>query len=456
VLTIAYGGRLEPQREDVEAMQGSARPSGGQGPDDAGPAFQPERSYLYSNRTYWHPQATVTDYATASLRITVPAGFDCVASGTLDEGFPTAIAGRDGQQAKVYLFTTAQPLRYLAFILSRFVRIDPTNVAVSSGMLRLDVQANPRQVRRGRDLGERANDIIRFYDSLVGDCPYPNFTLALVENDLPGGHSPAYFAALNQPLPNSPLVWRNDPASFEDFPEFFIAHEIAHQWWGQAVGWRNYHEQWLSEGFAQYFAALYAQHRRGDDTFADVLRQFRRWGMQQSDQGPIYLGYRLGHIRSDSRVFRAVLYNKSAAVLHMLRRLVGDETFFQGVRRFYNASRFKKAGTDDFREAMEAEAGRSLQRFFEQWIYGSALPRLKFASRIEAAGTGQRVVLHVEQIGQVFDLPLIVTLSYADRKAVQVVVPVTERVVDFPVTLGGTLRGVDVSRDETLVEIVKN
>jgi hypothetical protein len=456
VLTIAYGGRLEPQREDTEAALGQARPPQGGQSDDTVPAFQPERSFLYSNRSYWHPQATVTDYATASLRITVPAGFDCVASGTLDEGFPTVIASKDGPAAKVYLFTTSQPLRYLAFVLSRFVRLDPVDIPVTGGTIRLTVQANPRQVRRGRDLGERASDIIRFYESIVGDTPYPSFTLAVVESDLPGGHSPGYFAALNQPLPNTPFVWRNDPASFEDFPEFFIAHEIAHQWWGQAVGWRNYHEQWLSEGFAQYFAALYAQHRRGDETFADVLRQFRRWGMQQSDQGPIYLGYRLGHIRSDSRVFRAVLYNKSAAVLHMLRRLVGDEKFFQGVRRFYNASRFKKAGTDDFREAMEAETGRSLQRFFEQWIYGSTLPRLRFASRIEAADGGQRVVLHVEQVGEVFDLPLTVTLSYTDRREVQVVVPVTERVVDFPVTLAGTLRGVDVSRDDgTLAEITK-
>jgi hypothetical protein len=457
ILTIAYAGKLEPQREDSEALQAAGRPPQGGAADDAGPAFQPERSYLYSNRSYWHPQATVTDYATASLRITVPAGFDCVASGTLDEGFPAVIAGRDGQPSKVYLFTTAQPLRYLAFVISRFVRLDPVDIPGTSGTMRLVVQANPRQVRRGRELGERASDIIRFYESIVGDYPYPSFTLAVVESDLPGGHSPGYFAALNQPLPNTPLVWRNDPASFEAFPEFFIAHEIAHQWWGQAVGWRNYHEQWLSEGFAQYFAALYARHRRGDDTFADVLRQFRRWGMQQSDQGPIYLGYRLGHIRGDSRVFRAVLYNKSAAVLHMLRRLVGDEKFFRGVRRFYNASRFKKAGTDDFREAMETESGRSLQRFFEQWIYGSTLPRLKFASRIEAADGGQRVVLHVEQLGEVFDLPLTVTLSYADKRDVQVIVPVTDRVVDFPVTLAGTLRGVDVSRDDaTLVEIVKN
>jgi aminopeptidase N len=65
-----------------------------------------------------------------------------------------------------------------------------------------------------------------------------------------------------EPMPGLPNIWRNDPAMFRNYPEFFLAHEAAHQWWGQAVGWKNYHEQWLSEGFAQYFAALYAEHRR--------------------------------------------------------------------------------------------------------------------------------------------------------------------------------------------------
>src|SRR5262249_9636331 len=157
----------------------------------------------------------------------------------------------------------------------------------------------------------------------LGDTPYPSFTLALVESERPGGHSPAYFAQLFQPVPSAPFNIRNDPEVFTSFPEFYVAHELAHQWWGQAVGWGNYHEQWLSEGFAQYFAALYAQRRRGDDGFASVLRQLRKWAIDMSPQGPIYLGYRLGHIKSEPKVFSALVYNKSAAVLHMLRRLVG-------------------------------------------------------------------------------------------------------------------------------------
>ncbi|HWF84832.1 MAG TPA: M1 family aminopeptidase, partial [Vicinamibacterales bacterium] len=469
-LTIAYAGRLAPQVADRETAGVAAdRDQRGAAQEDV-PTVQPEPSFLYSSRSYWYPQGQVTDYATATMRVNVPAAFDCVASGAPVAGSPVLLTATDPAAArKLYLFRAAQPIRYLAVLISRFVQVEAVTVAFDqtdangdmsiapmagpiNHSLKLMIEANPRQVQHGREIADRAVDIAQYYVSLLGDAPYASFTVALVENDLPGGHSPGYFAMLNQPLPTSPFVWRNDPVAFANFPEFFLAHELAHQWWGQAVGWRNYHEQWLSEGFAQYFAALYAQHSRGDEAFASVLRQMRRWSLDESDNGPIYLGYRLGHIRGESRTFRALAYNKGAAVLHMLRRLVGDEAFFRGLRRFYRMERFQKAGTEGFRRAMEKETGRSLDRFFEQWIYGSGIPKLKFSYRIDGAD----VLLHLEQVGDLFDVPVTVTLQYADRKPVDIVVPVTERSVDMRVALIGTLRGAEISKDDgTLAEIVK-
>ena len=472
-ITVSYSGRLEPQAPDRETVAiDQAQRSQSVGEDS--PLMTAEPSFLYSSRSLWYPQGVVSDYATARIRLTVPGNLDAVASGQLEPGFPVLVAGKDSKdpslQRKQYSYVASQPLRYLAFIVSRFTRAETATIGfpevpakltegipltgISYRSLSFSIEANPRQVSRGRDLGERVADIASFYQSIVGDSPYSSFTVALVESDLPGGHSPAYFASLNQPLPTSQLVWRNDPAAFNNFPEFFIAHELAHQWWGQAVGWRNYHEQWISEGFAQYFAALYAQHARGDEAFNGVMRQLKRWGMDQSDQGPVYLGYRLGHIRSESRVFRALVYNKSAAVLHMLRGLVGDEAFFAGVRRFYRTNRFKKAGTEDFRAAMEAASGMPLERFFERWIYGSSLPRLKFAYTLD----GTNAVLHVEQLSEdIFDFPLVVSLQYADRKPVDVIIPVTDRNVEKRVPLAGTLRSVELSKDgSTLAEINKS
>jgi aminopeptidase N len=133
------------------------------------------------------------------------------------------------------------------------------------------------------------------------------------------------------------------------------------------------------------------------------------------------------------------------------------------LRRFYVESRFTKAGTEDFRQAMEAESGRPLERFFERWIYNSTLPRVTFSYRVESASgpggpngsAGQVAVLHFEQTGETFDFPLMVTLQYADRKPAEVTVPMTEKVVDVRVPLEGTLRGIDATHDEgTLAEVV--
>jgi aminopeptidase N len=301
-------------------------------------------------------------------------------------------------------------------------------------------------------MSDKAADVLRFYSSLIGDVPYDTFTLALTESDLPGGHSPPYFALVNEPLPTSQFTWANDPVSFPAYPSFFVAHEIAHQWWGQGVGWKNYHEQWLSEGFAQYMAALYAEHERGADAFTSVLRQMRRTAIDDSPQGPVYLGYRLGHLKGDSRVFRALVYNKGAMTLHMLRRLVGDEAFFSGLREFYATWRYKKAGTDDFRQSMERASGRPLERFFDRWIYANGIPTIRVSS------TSERDALRVrfDQNADVYDVPITVSLTYVDGTTEDVVVPVTDVHVERTIPLKAPLRGFDVNKDSAaLANIVR-
>src|SRR5207249_3953489 len=170
-----------------------------------------EPSYLYSNRSYWYPQAPITDYATASIRITVPAGLDCVASGEPAADSPILIAGKDPSQArKRYTFYAMKPLRYLSFVMSRFSRADHVTIAFDPSVsfqgaadpapspalpgpsyttLDLVIDANPRQVSRGRNMADTAIDLAQFYRSILGDSPYSSFTVALVENALPGGHS---------------------------------------------------------------------------------------------------------------------------------------------------------------------------------------------------------------------------------------------------------------------------
>jgi hypothetical protein len=446
-LIITYGGRLQPQGVDREAVtvdQDRVQ-------EDVVIALEPQ--FLYSSRSYWYPQSPVTDYATARLAISVPSDFDVVASGK-PQGVTPLPTAPGVRPRKRFEFASEEPARYLAILVSRFQSALPVTLKLrdDSDPVILNVVANPRQTSRARALGTKAGDILKFYGSLMADAPYGTFTLALTESDLPGGHSPAYFAMLNQPLPQSPYQWSNDPVAFQGYPSFFIAHEIAHQWWGQAVGWKNYHEQWISEGFSQYFAALYAERERGPEQFATVLRQMRRWAVETSAQGPVYLGYRLGHIKEEGRVFRALVYNKGAMVLHMLRRLMGDEAFFGGLRDFYATWRYAKAGTDDFRLAMEKAGGQPLERFFERWIYGSAIPTVRFTSQVD----GAQLRVRFDQKGDLFDIPITVTVMYADGTSEDVIVKLTQAVTERVIPLKGAVRSVEVNKDSgSLAEIEK-
>jgi hypothetical protein len=437
-VTMTYAGRVPPQTLDREIIA-----LGQQEGRDLGIPLEPH--YLYSHRSYWYPQAIVSDYASATLRLAVPANLEVVATGQ-----PAAPPSAPERGRRVFTFETTDPVRYLACVMSRFTELEPRTVEIPGGeAVALRAHANPRQTGRARSMMPEAADILTFYASLAGGRPYPALTLAVSEYERPGGHSPPYFALVHQVLPTAEIVWRSDPVHFDGFPQFFLAHEIAHQWWGHAVGWKNYHEQWISEGFAQYFTALYAQRLRGDGAFAAVLRQMRQTAIASSDQGPVYLGYRLGHLRNDDRVFRALIYNKGAMVLHMLRRLVGDDAFFEGLRTFYAEWRFRKAGTDDFRQVMEAASGRDLSRFFETWIYGAGIPQVSFRTQVR----NDQAELRFETREPV-DVAIGVTILYASGRTEDVLVPLAGKVTVTSVPLAERVRSITANADHgALVEI---
>ena len=488
-LIVAYAGRLQSQNNLDESI--ALEQNRTAQPDDI-QVVPPEQKWLFSNRSNWYPQNQVSDYASARLRITVPSEYAVVASGIAEPGSPMVAPPATLENSSrviprvTYAFTAPQPVRYLGFVVSRMLRVDAATVALdivpvkpaapdmtgtstlqqqvnrlnavaavppvgARNTVGLSIAANRRQESRARDAVGIGADILRFYASLTGDIPYDTLTIAMVEDNVPGGHAPGYFAMINNPPPVTQINWRNDPAAFQGFPEFFMAHELAHQWFGQAVGWKNYHEQWLSEGFAQYFAALYARERRGESLFRDILRQFRKWSLEDSDQGPVYLGYRLGHIKGDTRVFRAVIYNKGAAVLHMLRRVIGDQAFFAGLKTFYAENRFSKAGSDDLRRAMEAASGRDLSRFFERWIYDNGIPRVRYATTVE----GQELVVRLEQVGDVYDLPLTFGVTYTDGKTAEFVVVSTEATMEARFPLTGTVRAVEANPDGAAIAILE-
>jgi aminopeptidase N len=133
----------------------------------------------------------------------------------------------------------------------------------------------------------------------------------------------------------------------------------------------------------------------------------------------------------------------------MLRRLVGDEVFFAGVRRYYREHRFAKAGTDDLRTAMEAESGRDLSRFFERWVFDAGIPRVRYSST-----TGvDEVTVRLEQVGDVYDLPVTITVQLADGSVQEEVVVLSQAVTDARIPVKGPVRSVEVNEDNAALAV---
>jgi hypothetical protein len=439
-LNVRYSGSLDPGPIDHEMLQQEPTRDvrAGLTEDD----IPIESVLVYANRTPWYPQGGTEDYAEAQVRLDVPAGFVAITGGR-------RVSQRIDESRNLAEYRQQQPGRYITAVVGRIVEAGTRKVAGT------EVQAYA--VARLRGEGEaalrQAADILEFYAGEFGPSPYPSLNLVLTEGITPGGHSPPGMVVMQRRPALLRGTLRDDPASFSDVPGFFLAHELAHQWWGHAVAPQNYREKWLSEAVAHYAAALWVRRVRGEDAFQAVLRQMSRWALRHTNQGPIHLGYRLGHLKGDPQVFRAVVYDKGAYVLHMLRAVVGEEPYRVALRSLQETRRYQKIGTDDLREALEAAAGRPLGAYFDTWVFGTRVPELQVSGR--AMGTAEAPEANVEIA--VRDLPgpvpLEITLVLVKGREVRrVTLPPEGGSWSFEVP--SPLQRVEVNGDRGLLAIV--
>lgn len=405
-LTVRYGGALYPGPVEREMMQVPGPPPAAQ----IAPPVLPEdvlieEVLVYSNRNSWYPQGGPDDYALADLTLDVPQGYNAVAGGT-------RLAARSEGGRMQVTYHQDRPGKYITVAIGRLAEMATRTQA----SVPLKCYTVGRTRGEAAVYAEKAAEILRFYEEEFGPYPYGSLTVVVVEGRTPGGHSPPGMVIMAQRPILLRHALRDDPANFTDVPYFFLAHELAHQWWGQGIAGENYHERWLSEGLAQYAAVLWTRHREGEDTFRDVLERMGRWALRMTDKGPIHLGHRLGHLKEDPQIFRAVVYDKGAYVLHMLRRIVGDEAFRQALKAFQAAYRFRKAGTDDLRQALEKASGRDLRSYFETWVLGTTLPRLHVSSRSGRARNGYLTVVDVKAEGLPGPVPLQIALQVENGK----------------------------------------
>ena len=215
------------------------------------------------------------------------------------------------------------------------------------------------------DFAVPTRDVLEFYSNKVGPFSYEK--LANVQsNSVSGGMeaASAIFYSEGSVVGDRNVRWRN-----------VVIHEIAHQWFGNAVTESDWDDVWLSEGFATYFTLLYIEHAYGRDEFLSGLEASRQRVLEFDKQRP---DYRVVHdnLSDMSQVTTGQIYQKGAWVLHMLRGVIGDEAFSAGIRSYYRAHQDGHATTADFRGEMERASGRDLRVFFDQWLTRGGLVRL--------------------------------------------------------------------------------
>ncbi len=260
--------------------------------------------------------------------------------------------------------------------------------------------------------------IVDWFSTIIGPFPYEK--LAHLESSTRFGG-----------MENASAIFYSDKAFRNRTLDVgTVAHETAHQWFGDAVTEREWAHVWLSEGFATYFAALWTEHSRGDSAFRAERASMRKT-ITESDvvaARPVIDSTETDYLK----LLNANSYPKGAWVLHMLRRLVGDSAFFGGIADYYAQHRHATAMTDDLRRAVEARAHADLAWFFDQWLTRPGFAVIATSSRYEPKE--RRVILEIRQ-GQrfaPFRFPLVVELVEADgavrRTTIQIQAAATQRI----------------------------
>jgi aminopeptidase N len=238
----------------------------------------------------------------------------------------------------------------------------------------------------------RSRQAMEFFSEHIG--PYSYEKLANVEAAGFGGgteHASAIFYG------EKSILERPDTG--------LIAHEIAHQWFGNSVTEKDWDDVWLSEGFATYFTLLVAEHYDGRDAFVAGLKRSREqvFVLEKQMSGVAVLHSNLADMK---KVLNRIIYQKGGWTLHMLRYQMGTEKFWAGIRDYYQRYRNGSATTEDFRRVMEEHSGLELSAFFQQWLARAGSPVVEGGWRYDA--TTKRIVIELAQTqpGGAWRLPL--------------------------------------------------
>ncbi len=353
---------------------------------------------------YWLP---IYDYpnmkCTSEVLLEVPANQFVVSNGVLVEV-------RDKGDTKVYHWHMKQPhsTYLISFVAGEF---DSAEEKVDGVTLQYFVPKG-----RGQDIPRsfsKTPDMMRFFGEYTGVAyPYDKYSQACVYDFTFGGMENITATTLTE------RTLHDEVAHLDFSSDGLVAHELAHQWFGDLVTCRDWSHIWLNESFATFFQALYFRRDRGvEEYYYDLVGKLDTYLEEASKRyiRPISTKY----YSMPEEVFDRHAYEKGSLVLNSLLNAVGEEAFRRAIKLYLERHRFGNAETDDLRRAFEDATSKSLEWFFDQWVYSSGHPHLKVSYSYSDADRTLRVVAkQVQEDVGAFRLPLklIVNLDGSRRE----------------------------------------
>ena len=342
----------------------------------------------WPNRTrFWLPSVDhPADKATAGFTVHAPNGWQVVANGAQ---IAEPSATDDGKTTWRWATRVPHPTYTLVAGAAEFAIESLGRAACGAapasvepdGCIDVSYWVYPQDTAFAREVFRRAPEMVDYFTATVG--PYPFEKLANVQ-------SATRFGGMEN---SSAIFYSEEAIASGRLGEGTVSHEIAHQWFGDSATEADWNHLWLSEGFATYFGALFFEAKDGVEEFRQRMERSRQGYVGSDDaQRPIVDPDGADNLFD---LLNRNNYAKGGWVLHMLRGLLGDETFFRSIRSYYAQYAYGTVLTADLQRVFEADAGRPLDWFFEQWVHQPGHPVLEH--RWETSEDGAELILTVAQ-----------------------------------------------------------